>query len=108
MKKIFSVQVLAAVLLALAAESPVRAADTNLPPATTNSLTHKPSLEERRTRMEIWRAKHRGTTNVVATNTPPEDTKKLSIPERSARIRAKLAEARQTNSQSTNSTAIKP
>lgn len=108
MKRIFSTQISVLLLLLLAAMIPARAADTNHPPAKTNIPAHKPTLEERRVRMEAWRADHSGVTNAAVTNKLPEDTKKLSLPERHARVKARFAASQEAGLPFTNSITNKP
>ena len=58
----------------------------------------RPSNEERRARIEAWRAEHGGS-NSPAINIPLEDTSHTPLPERRARLRVKLDELRhKTNS----------
>lgn len=52
------------------------------------------SNEERRARIEAWRAEHGGS-NSPASAAPLEDTRHLPLSERRARLRAKLDELRQ-------------
>ncbi|MCX6895941.1 MAG: hypothetical protein NTZ16_10680 [Verrucomicrobia bacterium] len=106
----------AAVLL-LAATTWLRAAETNqfptlpsvawkTPPTNKPAKQERskirpdrPSNEERRARIEAWRAEHGGTNHLTIKETPLEDTSHIPLPERRARLRAKLDELRQkTNS----------
>ncbi len=92
---------LVAALLLLAAQPTLRAAETNLPPArpiSTNhfTATNKPTNAERRAAIEAWRTERAGTNHTKRTvhATPAEDTRKMPIPERRVRLRAKLADLR--------------
>lgn len=90
---------LVAALLLLAAQPTLRAAETNRPPARPNSTNHftatnKLTTAERRARIEAWRTERSGGTNRTVHTAPAEDTRKMPIAERRARLRAKLADLR--------------
>ncbi len=90
MKRQFLFQSIFAAALVLTA----RGADTNKNSVINTTNPPEPTLEERRARIQAWRAEHSGLTNLAATNPPPsDDSQNLPIEERRARLKARIAEA---------------